>query len=57
MSDVVAHILNAVAHGQFPPPDGAITVLPQPNVRDARGACLWRTGFIKRLPERLPVLW
>jgi GNAT superfamily N-acetyltransferase len=35
MSDAVARILAAVARGEFPPADGAVTVLPQPNTRDA----------------------
>lgn len=35
MSDAVARILAAAARGDFPPPDGTVTVLPQPNVRDA----------------------
>lgn len=35
MSDAVAQILAAAARGQFPPPDGAITVVRQPNARDA----------------------
>lgn len=28
-------ILDAAAHGQFPPPDGTTTVVPQPSHRDA----------------------
>ncbi|MGW7365253.1 GNAT family N-acetyltransferase [Streptomyces sp. NPDC054841] len=35
MSDAVARILAAAARGQFPPPDGTTTVVPQPNPRDA----------------------
>lgn len=35
MSDAVAQTLAAAARGQFPPPDGAITVVRQPNARDA----------------------
>ncbi|MFD7320154.1 GNAT family N-acetyltransferase [Streptomyces sp. NPDC059875] len=34
MSDDVARILAAAARGQFPPPDGSTTVVPQPNARD-----------------------
>ncbi|MFI8520463.1 GNAT family N-acetyltransferase [Streptomyces sp. NPDC085481] len=35
MSSEVARILAAAAHGEFPPPDGSTTILPQPNRRDA----------------------
>ncbi|MFJ6949489.1 GNAT family N-acetyltransferase [Streptomyces wuyuanensis] len=35
MSDAVARILEAAARGEFPPPDGGTTVVPQPSVRDA----------------------
>ncbi|MGW6568719.1 GNAT family N-acetyltransferase [Streptomyces sp. NPDC054975] len=35
MSDDVARILAAAAHGEFPPPDGSTTVVPQPSPRDA----------------------
>ncbi|MFG3036128.1 GNAT family N-acetyltransferase [Streptomyces sp. NPDC048330] len=35
MSDEVARILAAAARGEFPPPDGATTVVPQPGPRDA----------------------
>ncbi|MEU7279421.1 GNAT family N-acetyltransferase [Streptomyces sp. NPDC045431] len=35
MSDAVADILAAAARGHFPPADGSVTVVPQPNVRDA----------------------
>ncbi|MFE7512585.1 GNAT family N-acetyltransferase [Streptomyces sp. NPDC057540] len=35
MNDEVARILAAAAHGEFPPPDGATTVVPQPGSRDA----------------------
>ncbi|MFE1904777.1 GNAT family N-acetyltransferase [Streptomyces gardneri] len=35
MSSEVARILAAAAHGEFPPPDGSTTVVPQPNPRDA----------------------
>ncbi|MFD3943476.1 GNAT family N-acetyltransferase [Streptomyces sp. NPDC058579] len=35
MSDDVARILAAAARGQFPPPDGSTTVVPQPSTRDA----------------------
>ncbi|MET9374356.1 GNAT family N-acetyltransferase [Streptomyces sp. NPDC003035] len=35
MSDDVARILAAAARGQFPPPDGSTTVVPQPSPRDA----------------------
>lgn len=34
-SDQLAAILAAVAAGEFPPPDGAVTVVPQPSARDA----------------------
>ncbi|WP_319462575.1 GNAT family N-acetyltransferase [Micromonospora sp. RTP1Z1] len=35
MGKTLAGILDAAAHGQFPPPDGVVTVLPQPSHRDA----------------------
>ncbi|WP_189601502.1 GNAT family N-acetyltransferase [Streptomyces lateritius] len=35
MSGDVARILAAAARGEFPPPDGRTTVVPQPNARDA----------------------
>ncbi|MFJ9678985.1 GNAT family N-acetyltransferase [Streptomyces sp. NPDC101194] len=35
MDDTLVRILTAAAHGRFPPPDGATTVVGQPNVRDA----------------------
>ncbi|MEV8590667.1 GNAT family N-acetyltransferase [Streptomyces sp. NPDC051180] len=35
MSDEVARVLAAAARGEFPPPDGATTVVPQPGPRDA----------------------
>ncbi|MFE6663844.1 GNAT family N-acetyltransferase [Streptomyces sp. NPDC057697] len=35
MADALARILTAAAHGRFPPPDGATTVLRQPSARDA----------------------
>ncbi|MEU9862136.1 GNAT family N-acetyltransferase [Streptomyces sp. NPDC047971] len=35
MSDDVARILAAAAHGRFPPPDGTTTVVPPPSDRDA----------------------
>ncbi|MEU3918321.1 GNAT family N-acetyltransferase [Streptomyces sp. NPDC029004] len=35
MSEALAGILAAAAAGQFPPPDGATTVIAQPNARDA----------------------
>ncbi|MGW8763098.1 GNAT family N-acetyltransferase [Streptomyces sp. NPDC055815] len=35
MSDDVARILAAAARGEFPPPDGSTTVVPQPGPRDA----------------------
>ncbi|MFC4022119.1 GNAT family N-acetyltransferase [Micromonospora sp. GCM10011542] len=31
----LADILDAAAHGHFPPPDGGTTVVPQPSPRDA----------------------
>lgn len=31
----LAALLAAAARGDFPPPDGAVTVLPQPSLRDA----------------------
>jgi hypothetical protein len=31
----LAAILEAVADGQYPPPDGRVTILPQPSARDA----------------------
>ncbi|MFE9861109.1 GNAT family N-acetyltransferase [Streptomyces sp. NPDC005780] len=35
MSEALARILDAAAHGRFPPPDGSTTVVRQPNMRDA----------------------
>ncbi|WP_175412054.1 GNAT family N-acetyltransferase [Streptomyces sp. TRM64462] len=35
MTDEVAEILAAAARGEFPPPDGSTTVVPQPGPRDA----------------------
>ncbi|MFI6064346.1 GNAT family N-acetyltransferase [Micromonospora sp. NPDC051227] len=35
MDRTLAHILDAVAHGHFPPPDGRTTVVSQPSRRDA----------------------
>lgn len=35
MARTLAEILAAAARGHFPPPDGATTVVPQPNHRDA----------------------
>ncbi|MFG3494734.1 GNAT family N-acetyltransferase [Streptomyces sp. NPDC047928] len=35
MSDAVARILSAAARGEFPPPDGSTTIVPQPGPRDA----------------------
>ncbi|WP_338673064.1 GNAT family N-acetyltransferase [Streptomyces sp. SCSIO 30461] len=35
MSDALARILAAAENGEFPPPDGTTTVVPQPNRRDA----------------------
>ncbi|MES9507915.1 GNAT family N-acetyltransferase [Streptomyces sp. NPDC000609] len=35
MDDALARILTAAAHGRFPPPDGATTVVGQPGARDA----------------------
>ncbi|MEU8762207.1 GNAT family N-acetyltransferase [Streptomyces sp. NPDC048659] len=35
MNSDVAGILDAAARGEFPPPDGSTTILPQPNGRDA----------------------
>ncbi|MFD9224977.1 GNAT family N-acetyltransferase [Streptomyces sp. NPDC060064] len=35
MSKALAEILAAAARGEFPPPDGSITVIGQPSVRDA----------------------
>ncbi|WP_395363714.1 GNAT family N-acetyltransferase [Streptomyces sp. YH02] len=35
MSSEVARILAAAARGEFPPPDGTTTVVPQPGPRDA----------------------
>ncbi|MGO4747988.1 GNAT family N-acetyltransferase [Streptomyces sp. 2MCAF27] len=35
MPQTLATILNAAAHGHFPPPDGGTTVVPQPSHRDA----------------------
>ncbi|MFE7774619.1 GNAT family N-acetyltransferase [Streptomyces sp. NPDC057445] len=35
MSDALARILAAAERGEFPPPDGRTTVIPQPNPRDA----------------------
>jgi GNAT superfamily N-acetyltransferase len=31
----LADILDAAAHGRFPPPDGGVTIVPQPSRRDA----------------------
>lgn len=33
--ETLPELLDAAAHGLFPPPDGAVTVLPQPCHRDA----------------------
>lgn len=35
MDTALADILDAAAGGRFPPPDGGVTVVPQPNRRDA----------------------
>ncbi|MGW1883049.1 GNAT family N-acetyltransferase [Streptomyces sp. NPDC001970] len=35
MNEALARILEAAARGEFPPPDGTTTVIPQPNPRDA----------------------
>ncbi|WP_327369951.1 GNAT family N-acetyltransferase [Streptomyces sp. NBC_01217] len=35
MDGTLAEVLAAAAHGRFPPPDGATTVIGQPNARDA----------------------
>ncbi|MFE0643557.1 GNAT family N-acetyltransferase [Streptomyces sp. NPDC058877] len=35
MNDALAGVLKAAAGGEFPPPDGSITVVPQPSRRDA----------------------
>ncbi|MGI5523165.1 GNAT family N-acetyltransferase [Micromonospora sp. CA-259024] len=35
MGSLIADILDAAAHGHFPPPDGGTTVVPQPSHRDA----------------------
>ncbi|MFD5424083.1 GNAT family N-acetyltransferase [Streptomyces sp. NPDC127084] len=35
MSDALARILAAAERGEFPPPDGTTTVVPQPSGRDA----------------------
>ncbi|RAO28027.1 hypothetical protein PSN13_05915 [Micromonospora saelicesensis] len=35
MDGTLADILDAAAHGRFPPPDGGTTVVPQPSRRDA----------------------
>ncbi|MDT9680544.1 GNAT family N-acetyltransferase [Streptomyces sp. TRM76323] len=35
MSGEVARILEAAAHGGFPPPDGSTVIVPQPSRRDA----------------------
>jgi len=35
MGRTLAEILDAAARGQFPPPDGGTTVVPQPSHRDA----------------------
>ncbi|MCM0677075.1 GNAT family N-acetyltransferase [Micromonospora phytophila] len=35
MAGTLADILDAAARGQFPPPDGGTTVVPQPSHRDA----------------------
>ncbi|MDI2131471.1 GNAT family N-acetyltransferase [Yinghuangia seranimata] len=35
MGTTLADILDGAARGEFPPPDGAVTVVPQPCARDA----------------------
>jgi GNAT superfamily N-acetyltransferase len=35
MSDTVAQVLRAAARGEFPPADGGVSVVRQPNTRDA----------------------
>ena len=35
MGNMLTDILEAAAHGQFPPPDGGTTVVSQPSRRDA----------------------
>ncbi|URM92608.1 GNAT family N-acetyltransferase [Streptomyces sp. MRC013] len=35
MGDEVARVLRAAARGEFPPPDGATRIVPQPSRRDA----------------------
>ncbi|AEW99146.1 GNAT family protein [Streptantibioticus cattleyicolor] len=35
MDGALARILDAAARGEFPPPDGGVTVVPQPAPRDA----------------------
>jgi GNAT superfamily N-acetyltransferase len=35
MRDLLAALLNDVAAGRYPPPDGSVTILPQPSPRDA----------------------
>ncbi len=35
MSDSLAALLDAAAAGRFPPPDGGVTIVPQPAARDA----------------------
>ncbi len=35
MSGPLAALLHAVAAGRYPPPDGSVTILPQPSPRDA----------------------
>jgi GNAT superfamily N-acetyltransferase len=35
VSGTLAALLDAAAAGRFPPPDGSVTVLPQPSLRDA----------------------
>ncbi|WP_030211096.1 GNAT family N-acetyltransferase [Streptomyces sp. NRRL S-87] len=34
-AQTLADVLDAAARGQYPPPDGGVTVLPQPSHRDA----------------------
>jgi GNAT superfamily N-acetyltransferase len=35
MSGLLAAVLHGVAAGRFPPPDGSVTIVPQPSPRDA----------------------
>jgi hypothetical protein len=35
MPEPPAALLDDVASGRYPPPDGSVTVLPQPSARDA----------------------